>query len=118
MGLKEDMAGPPSLILQALRELSVHGSEEWSAGSVTADFPQGVKSGLVRKGRITTNFMKRYLRVWLQLAPISFSEQIATRFSSVLFLLSKTLRFGFFLLFIFSLTRPESVVYPAITSIR
>ena len=48
--------------------------------------------------------MKRYLRVWLQLAHISFSEQIATRFSSVLFLLSKTLRFVFFLLFIFSLT--------------
>ena len=47
--------------------------------------------------------MKRYLRVWLQLMHISFSEQIATRFSSVLFLLSKTLRFTFFLLFIFSL---------------
>ncbi|MBI5356458.1 ABC-2 family transporter protein [Candidatus Collierbacteria bacterium] len=48
--------------------------------------------------------MKRYLRVWLRLAHISFSEQIATRFSSVLFLLSKTLRFVFFLIFIFSLT--------------
>ena len=48
--------------------------------------------------------MKRYLRVWLRLAHISFSEQITTRFSSILFLFSKTLRFVFFLLFIFSLT--------------
>lgn len=47
--------------------------------------------------------MKKYFKVWFQLAHISFAEQLATRFSSVLFLIGKTARFFFFLVFLFSL---------------
>ena len=47
--------------------------------------------------------MNKYFKVWLQLAHISFAEQLATRFSSILFLIGKTARFVFFLVFLFSL---------------
>ncbi len=48
--------------------------------------------------------MKKYLKVWLQLAHISFAEQLATRFSSILFLVGKIARFALFLVFLISLT--------------
>jgi len=48
--------------------------------------------------------MKKYLKVWLQLAHISFAEQLATRFSSILFLIGKIARFALFLIFLVSLT--------------
>ena len=48
--------------------------------------------------------MKKYLKVWLQLAHISFAEQLATRFSSILFLIGKIARFALFLVFLISLT--------------
>lgn len=47
--------------------------------------------------------MKRYLKVWWQLTHVSFARELATRFSSLLFFSGKILRFGFFLLFLFSL---------------
>lgn len=47
--------------------------------------------------------MKRYLKVWFQLAHISFADEITTRFSSMLFVIGKTLRFVFFLIFLFTL---------------
>jgi len=48
--------------------------------------------------------MKKYLKVWFQLAHISFAEQLATRFSSILFLIGKIARFALFLIFLVSLT--------------
>ena len=48
--------------------------------------------------------MKKYLKVWFQLAHISFAEQLATRFSSILFLIGKIARFALFLVFLVSLT--------------
>lgn len=48
--------------------------------------------------------MKKYLNVWGQLAHISFAEQLATRFSSILFLIGKIARFALFLIFLISLT--------------
>lgn len=48
--------------------------------------------------------MNKYLKVWLQLAHISFAEQLATRFSSILFLIGKIARFALFLIFLISLT--------------
>ncbi len=48
--------------------------------------------------------MKKYLKVWFQLAHISFAEQLATRFSSILFLIGKVARFALFLIFLISLT--------------
>lgn len=47
--------------------------------------------------------MKRYLKVWLQLTHVSFARELATRFSSLLFISGKILRFVFFLLFLFGL---------------
>lgn len=47
--------------------------------------------------------MKRYFTVWLQLTHASFAQQLATKFSSLLFLIGKTARFLFFLMFLFSL---------------
>ena len=48
--------------------------------------------------------MRKYLKVWFQLAHISFAEQLATRFSSILFLIGKIARFALFLVFLVSLT--------------
>ncbi|KKT65489.1 MAG: hypothetical protein UW60_C0044G0003 [Candidatus Woesebacteria bacterium GW2011_GWA2_44_33] len=48
--------------------------------------------------------IKKYLKVWFQLAHISFAEQLATRFSSILFLIGKIARFSLFLVFLISLT--------------
>lgn len=48
--------------------------------------------------------MKKYLKVWFQLAHISFAEQISTRFNGILFLVGKIARFLFFFVFIFHLT--------------
>lgn len=47
--------------------------------------------------------MKRYFIVWLRLTHASFAQQLATKFSSLLFLIGKTARFLFFLIFLFSL---------------
>lgn len=44
--------------------------------------------------------MKKYVAVWLRLTGFSFSEVIAVRFAALLFLLGKTGRFLFFLLFL------------------
>lgn len=47
--------------------------------------------------------MKKYLIIWAKLAHISFAEQLSSRFSSILFLLGKSARFLFFLIFLFTL---------------
>lgn len=47
--------------------------------------------------------MKKYLKVWFQLAHISFSEQITVGFAAILFLIGKIARFLLFFFFIFNL---------------
>lgn len=47
--------------------------------------------------------MKKYLIVWITLTKLSFAEVLSTRFSAVLFLIAKTLRFIFFFLFLLHL---------------
>lgn len=44
--------------------------------------------------------MKKYIIVWLQLAHISFAQQLSTRFASLLFLVGKSSRFVFFMIFL------------------
>ncbi len=44
--------------------------------------------------------IKRYLKIWLRLSYNSFSAMFFTRFSAVIFLLGKILRFSFILIFL------------------
>lgn len=44
--------------------------------------------------------MKRYFRIWWQLTHVSFATNVATVFSSILFLAGKILRFVFMLIFL------------------
>lgn len=47
--------------------------------------------------------MKKYFIVWLQLAHLSFAQQLSTRFASFLFLVGKVSRFLFFMIFLVGL---------------
>lgn len=49
--------------------------------------------------------MKKYLKIWWQLTHVSLAINLATSFSSFLLLVGKVLRFAFFFVFLFGITR-------------